>query len=220
MTDHTIKNVESGSGDEARESGSPLQGRRRLLRGGLAAAPVLMTLASRPALGGQWNVVGTGGNWGGGGGKCVAPSGFVSMPTSHPGKKYTCSGYTPDYWKNCAMYKQPWPSPYCYTSGWNSWGQPQQPTKFKECFSPCTCYSDSTTLLDVLKMGDVSPNDVARYCTAALLNCAANLTPVLSKSDVEGIWSEFASKGYFEPTAGVKWYHDDIVTYLQSTMYI
>jgi hypothetical protein len=45
---------------------------------------------------------------------------------------------------------------------------------------------------------------------------------VLTVPVLQGIWSEYINTGggtvgYFEPTAGVKWYHDDIVTYLLST---
>ena len=84
------------------------------MRGGLGVAPVLLTLVSRPVLGGG-SYGGGGGNWGGGwdggggkyGGKCVAPSGLVSMPTSQHGKTYSCTGCGPDYWKN--YYDKPKP---------------------------------------------------------------------------------------------------------------
>jgi hypothetical protein len=44
------------------------------------------------------------------------------------------------------------------------------------------------------------------------------LTPVLSEADVQNIWNEYCTKGYFEPTAGVQWGPDQIVAYLQTTM--
>src|SRR5690348_7746698 len=69
--------------------------RRRLLRGGLAAGPVVLTIASRPVLGQT---------------ACLAPSAMVSMPTS--GQQHAasmCSGLTPDQWAALATQ---WPSPY------------------------------------------------------------------------------------------------------------
>jgi hypothetical protein len=59
---------------------------------------------------------------------------------------------------------------------------------------------------------------LGRQITAALLNAAAGLTPVLSVTAVRDIWNEFVSKGYFEPTAGIQWDAAQIITYLNSTM--
>lgn len=58
---------------------------------------------------------------------------------------------------------------------------------------------------------------VARHIVAALLNAQAGLTPAVSVRTVKGIWNEYHSNGYFEPTAGVRWLSDDILTYLAST---
>lgn len=41
---------------------------------------------------------------------------------------------------------------------------------------------------------------------------------MLSEAQVVNIFNEWDLRGYFQPTAGVKWYGADIVTYLQSTM--
>ena len=210
----------------------PDQRRRRLLGRGLGAAPVLLTLVSRPVLGG--GSYGGGGNWGGDTGKCYAPSGFASMPTSQHGKKTYCSGCKPSYWSNCDVSKggNPWPSPYCATGSYDRWGNWQQPTKFRQPFSPCSGSYQTCTMLDALNLGGGSgqwggsygqwgssqQSQVAQYCTAALLNAASGWTPVLTEARVKGIWSEYCTKGFFEPTAGVKWYGDDIVAYLSSTM--
>ena len=195
--------------------------RRRLLRGGLLAAPILMTLTSRPVLGGQWKTVGGGGGkWGGGGGKCFTPSGFVSMPTSQHGKPSYCSGRTPGYWKQSQHFGS-WVAPYYPTTV--SWPGGHKATKFTEVFYGANSpYPPATTLLEVLGMQGGPPNDVARHIVAAVLNCAAGWTPVLTVPVLRGIWSEYINTGggtvgYFEPTAGVKWYHDDIVNYLLST---
>jgi hypothetical protein len=67
------------------------------------------------------------------------------------------------------------------------------------------------------------PDDVARHIVATALNIAAGWVPVLTIATIQGIWKQYmltggGTAGYFEPTAGVKWYHDDIVNYLLSTM--
>ena len=67
--------------------------RRRLLRGGVAAGSVVMTVASRPVFGQP----------------CLAASAMGSMPTSGHRAMQTCSGLTPEQWKASAA---DWPSPY------------------------------------------------------------------------------------------------------------
>ena len=89
----------------------------------------------------------------------------------------------------------------------------QQATLFSPPFLPSP-YPPETTLLAVLQ----NPGDaVAQHLAAALLNVASGLVPVLSEAMLQTIWLEYTSKGYFEPTAGVKWYSAEIVAYLQST---
>jgi hypothetical protein len=75
----------------------------------------------------------------------------------------------------------------------------------------------SNTLLEVLGLGGGGVNPLARHISAALLNAAAGLTPVLSETAVRTIWNEYVQKGYFSPTAGVKWSAAEIVTYLGQT---
>ena len=179
--------------------------RRRLLRGGLGAAP-LMTLLSRPALGG-----GTGG-----GGQCTTPSGFVSMPTSAHGTPKTCSGRTPGYWKQTQSFPD-WKPPFYPTTT-----SKHKATLFKDWFTP-TPYPSTTTFLDALNLMGGPPDDVARHIVATALNIQRGWVPVLTIAVIQGIWKQYmqtggGTVGYFEPTAGVKWYHDDIVNYLLSTM--
>lgn len=59
---------------------------------------------------------------------------------------------------------------------------------------------------------------VGRYIAAALLNAAAGKTPYLPATAIRKMWNDLLSFGYFEPTAGVRWNADQIVTYLRSTM--
>src|SRR3546814_14817851 len=62
--------------------------------GGLATAPLILTLASRPALSGG------GGHWGGG--KHCGPSTLMSGNTSSNNEPQGCKGKTPGYWKTHA----------------------------------------------------------------------------------------------------------------------
>ena len=75
------------------------------------------------------------------------------------------------------------------------------------------------TLLEVMQNSSGGGTfDVGNHLAAALLNAAKGWTPVLTVGQVQNIWSEYMSKGYFEPTAGAKWYAGDIVVYLKTTM--
>jgi hypothetical protein len=133
------------------------------------------------------------------------------MPTSEHGKPQFCIGRTPGYWKQSQHFDQ-WPLPYRPVA---KNGQPA--TKFKDVFTPSGPYT-TKTLLEVCGMGGGPPNPVGRHIVAALLNAARGWTPVLTVDAVKGIWSSYIQLGYYEPTAGVKWYHDQIVDYLTSTM--
>lgn len=77
--------------DESAKTDARREARRRVLLGGLATAPLIMTLASRPAL------AGGGGHWGGG--KNCGPSTLMSGNTSSNHEPEGCRGLTPGYWK-------------------------------------------------------------------------------------------------------------------------
>jgi len=185
----------------------PRAARRRLLQGGLAAAPVLMTLVSRPVLAGA----------------VQTPSAFCSGNTSTPGITLTSSGQTPTYWTQPQNFGA-WRPPY-YPVGTSSTQQvgliatqgssTLGPTLFDSVFKP---HYRNKSLLDVLKLQGGSTDQVARYCVAVVLNIAAGWTPVITVNTVKQIWSEYLTKGYFEPTAGIHWDAGQIVQYLKSTI--
>src|SRR5690349_1726624 len=68
------------------------QVRRRLLKAGVAAAPVLTTLVSRPVLGTQ----------------CTTCSAFTSMTGSRVSAYSACTGRSPETWAGTKT----WPDPY------------------------------------------------------------------------------------------------------------
>ena len=174
-------------------SGVPKASRRRLLQGALAGAPVLMTLVSRPVLAVQ----------------CTSPSGFVSANASTAGRGVNCTGHTPAYWANPANFGD-WPS------GFNP-APPGMVTRFNAQFDPDLPMNP--TLLQVLMFPNTGTmsNDVARNVTAALLNAAKGLTPVLTIQLVKHIWSEFGTTGFFSPSSGVHWNATEIIEYLFTT---
>lgn len=174
--------------------------RRRLLRGGLSVAPVLMASAPRSVMAG-------------GRGACVPASSFASINASRPDQQFTCSGRTPGYWKQPQWFGQ-WPAPSCVPTGNNA-------TKFDAVFGGFGGYPGKT-LLSVLELpgNSMGRDALARHIVAALLNAKSGKTPanVLSESRVKTVWSDFVRLGHFEPTAGIKWSADSITQWLKSTM--
>lgn len=179
--------------------------RRRLLRGTLGAAPVLMVSAPRSVMAG--------------GGICVPASSFASINASRPDKQFTCSGRTPGYWKQEQWFGQ-WPAPYI-PDGLSA-------TLFNDVFGAARGYPGKSLLYVLgLEGNPMGQGALARHIVAALLNAAAGLTlGVLDVGKVKGIWNEFVTKGYYEPTAGIQWYWDTSVpagtgsleVWLKSTM--
>jgi hypothetical protein len=164
--------------------------RRRLLRGGLAGAPVLLTLQSRSVM------------------AChsTTPSAFGSISQSRPENLISLSGQPPSWWCNTSNYSQ-WPSgyrPVDKTVG----GTTTYATKMQDVFQNCGTTFGPMTLVNVLKRSDSSGTGLVAKCVvAALLNGASGRTSAVLDADaVRRIWNGYRSNGYFEPTAGVKWY--------------
>jgi len=184
--------------DPQRKTDDRRADRRRLLQGGLAAAPVLLTLVSRPVLGAQ----------------CTTTSAKVSPGASGPGNRVAvCSGFTPGFWKQEQHFSS-WPSPYIPKTVQGVGDR--QATKFHPCFAGSQF--GSKTLLEVLDPSTADRAALARHIVAALLNAQSGRTPVLTVGGVKTIWAECTAKGCYEPTAGVRWYPQDIVAYLKTTM--
>jgi len=53
---------------------------------------------------------------------------------------------------------------------------------------------------------------------AALLNARSGRTPVLTEATVRNMWNDLINRGYFEPTAGVRWGATQIISYIRTTM--
>ena len=166
-------------------------GRRKLLKLGVAATPVLMSLASRSAF------------------AChsTTASAFGSVSNSRPELLQSSNGCSPNYWKSNSN----WPSPY-YSKAVKVGKQTIPATTFKSVFcvnGASSPFSDKTTLQEVLESSGGGNKAVARACVAALLNARSGKTPnsILSADDIiNRIWHQFSVRSYYEPTAGIKWY--------------
>jgi hypothetical protein len=177
----------------------PHPARRRVLRGGLASGPVLLTFASRPVLGGQ----------------CVTASASTSLNASRAATSYaTCSGRSPTTWASTS----PWPIPYYATTKHGSNGYAATPYHCTTTGLGGTTFSLSTMRDVMLLTDDGNVRSLGRYIAAALLNAKLGLTPVLTETMVRIMWNDYLLKSYFEPTAGIRWGPPEIVRYIQATI--
>lgn len=159
--------------------------RRRLLQGSAAAAPGILTLVSTPVRATYYT---------------TPASSFASINSSRPRDTHTVGGCKPSWWVNCSL--SSWPA-----SCKDSYGNPK---KFKDCFADHATYG-SKTLKQCLQLPyDTGMDGMVKHLCAAYLNAASGKVPyeVCSMPYARGIWSTYMSRGYHEPTAGVKWYAD------------
>jgi hypothetical protein len=179
--------------------------RRRLLRGSFGAAPVLMVSAPRSVMAGM----------------CTQASSFASINTSRPDVTMPCLGKAPDWWKEPSNSNQ-WPAAYKPTGG---------NATFSAVFGAPLSFEgfNDTSLLNVLQFGDSSgPRCLAKHMVAGALNALTGRVPaaIASLNILTEIYSSYrANLGYYEPTAGIKWYCDTssvgpggITPWLRSTM--
>ena len=173
-------------------STSAKDGRRRLLRGGLAAAPALLTLAARPVVAGV----------------CSTSSASVSMSSRTTTAVQCTSGKSPATWGNNG------------SSGVGDWpegavpegkGQGPAATTFNNVFGSGYDTVPPTTLLDVLRFkSDTGGDGLAKHLVAAYLNAVKGYTPavVLDVVTAKNIWGSFKARTYYEPSAGIRWFAD------------
>ena len=227
--------------------------RRKLLRGGLAAAPVLMTVASRPVLGQV---------------ACTASAiTSINMQSSINHNCTITSGLSPEKWKTLAAQ---WPSPYAgntavastsgttpksaktnnnallqqqlaaaagYTPGPTMTSSSSTTTSSSSTTTSGSSYSATATpfhcsttgfgghvfakksmveVIDLMQSGGL--NSLGRYMVAALLNARAGRTPMLNETNVRAMWNDLINRGYYEPTAGIRWGATEIVAYIKTTI--
>ena len=182
--------------------------RRRLLHGGLSAAPVLMVSAPRSVMASD--------------GACATGSAYAMSTLAQSGVRASqpvCSGHSPEYWSGCSL--SYWPGTCLHTA--------TSTKKFDDLFGSANGYGSSVRLRDVVSLSSATDKDkLARYVVAALLNVRKGKTPavVMTESTVMEIWAACSAGSYYEPTAGVFWYAGSsvpatsggVVEWLKSTM--
>jgi len=212
------------SSEKPMDTPSPRSGsRRKLLRGGLAAAPVLMTVASRPVLGQM---------------ACTASAATsISMQSSINHNCTITRGLSPEQWKALASQ---WPTPY---SGKSTTAATSTTSAITAATTTATSRTSSSTgshaatpfhcsltglgghvfsnrsmveVIDVMQSGGLS--SLGRYIVAALLNAHSGRTPMLSATNVRAMWNDLLHRGYYEPTAGIRWGATEIVAYIKTTI--
>lgn len=220
-------------------------GRRNFTRAGLIVSGAIVTLKSAPVLAGNKGAFpGTPTNIQYR--ECESPSGFTSMNVSAPGKTQpSCGGLSPGGWKawpsfwpygyipgTCNVTKNN--STNNQVDNCNSW-DPQTGTPFhsgivgtlaKPRSYPAgfpgfsgNVFGDKS-LMGVMHLnGNADPARLGMHCVASILNVAKGLVPetVLTIPVILNMWTATSGGGYYEPTAGVKWYAEDVVNFLAST---
>jgi hypothetical protein len=175
--------------------------RRRLIRGGLAAGPVLMTVASRPVMAQD----------------CTTSSAHTSLSGSRQVTTASCNGGSPAYWISQTPAQTTKQTSYLMEAR----GAGQPATTFGSIFTSLYGYGD-LSLLQVLQAGHsaLDKSGLAAHLVAAVLNAQAGFTPpsVLSVGKAQDIWADYNRLGYFEPTAGVRWDSAQTIDWLKTTM--
>jgi hypothetical protein len=171
--------------------------RRRLAKAGIGAAGILATLESRATMSPMI---------------CKSPSGALSGGlSSHYGPAPVCQGRSPGYWKN---HTSSWPVPITtwfadvfYVSGNRRY---------------CTVKQKNTSYLCSTMLNLVSPQgfdkyNLAMHAIATYLNIKSGKINFLSVDTLLAMWADVQIKGYYSPTAGVKWNAEQVKNYLQAT---
>lgn len=183
--------------------------RRGFLGKGIKAAPFVITLASQPALGEI----------------CFTPSRALSKNTSisQQGKDGVCTGAESP--GNYAAKQNPttrgayhWPSSPKPTDPLHPTfkeGNHEGVTKFTKTVNGNVVSQTFGEALNVNAPGQVHFHLIAAYLNVKGGNGAVISPKAITADGVLTMWQEYASRGYYEPVAGVKWYEKEIVEYLK-----
>ncbi|SBT05234.1 conserved hypothetical protein [Candidatus Accumulibacter aalborgensis] len=178
-------------------------GRRRLMRAGLAAAPVLMALKSRSVLAADI---------------CIKASAFASLQAnttvSHAVETFTC--FSHGYWKN-----QPFPAPYGNKATSYFLGVPRGASgSVSAGFSgnPGGTFSGKT-LQQILELSGGSFNELARNTVATFLTAVQYgdnpQTVLLTQAQCRTLWMSLAGGGTWSPFTGANWDLTETLAYFK-----
>jgi len=193
--------------DSPESNTSPAEPRRRFLKGALAAGPVLITLQSKPVLGGV----------------CQSPSGRISGSMSQRTNQIeTCTGYPCSYWRTAGSEK----------GGGAGWIEIRPDTTFNSVFRPGAMFNSRqfklvghlprpATMYDVLcATPDRDPFGLCGHFVAAMLNIKSGRVPptVMDSPRLFQVWNEWARTGYYRPSAIAEpWNAMALVQYVKSS---
>lgn len=208
--EHNSQEPERGSTRSETASALPAKGmgRRKLLRAGASAAPVLLTLASGPVSATN---------------SCVVASSFVSVTTfkSRNPTKTTVQCTT----RNC----EDWYAQSCLPSS----GTPSRPTcmnvSVNTLLGTTTSNYKSWLLYDVMKNGSSGITTsgelgVLQHLIALCLNVTQGFAPSpgsISQTYLQGIWTNYKanSNTYVLSGSGISWDSSQLITWLRVQMY-
>lgn len=203
MTDDPNQVSKSGAsiGDQTSRKVVSAAARRRLLKGGVSAAPVILTLTSRPVLGFE--------------NACLSPSRMISGNHSGFAGPITCGGETLAFYEAQAKQNQPPPWATLFFTSVFGTGYPY----------------DSTAPGDPKKLGPVfldsyagydgnanSTSGFACYIIAAYLNALNNVgsvSSVLTSAQVVSMWNDVIGTGQYCPQISMCWNAKGVIGYFQ-----
>lgn len=203
MNDHRAQ-PEGAPGDAPPAVRPADPSRRRLIRGGIAASPVLLTLASRPV----------------GATTCTVASSFVSVATfksRNPGASAQCTSKSCEWWKS-----------EC-TSGMTHKAYMDATTvqTFFGTTAPSSSYAGRTLgsiLRDAAGIQTSSELGVLQHLISLSMNIrcgyvtsAGNVTPVY----INTVWSNYKSNGnlYKLAASSIDWDSSELVTWARMLIY-
>jgi hypothetical protein len=181
--------------------------RRRFLQGALAAGPIIVTLHSKPVLGGV----------------CQSPSRRMSGSMSQRTAQIdTCSGRPCSYYRSTG-------APGGTAAGWTQLRPErifndvlrggQMPTSWQ--LTTVGTVSQRSTMYQVLcATPDKDPHGLCGHFVTALLNINAGRVPpsVLDQAKLFGMWTDWRRSGFYQPSAtSPAWNAAAIVRYFNAT---
>jgi len=233
ITESSSQSVQSMETEGSQPSFDEFEHRRRILKGAAVAAPLMMTVASRPVLGM--------------GARCT-PSAWVSGNLSDHGKELrSCGGRSPGYWKN-----HDWGGTGCYPGSgeWNKWGDnkwggsrwggskrdDKKRSKYNKSESdgtpfhqfsrsgrrrgifPGRGYKDKTMMEVLWSKGHEDPDKLGAHIIAAYLNAKTIPEYGMTPKQVLDMYNQLERRGYYQPGgAGAPMSRQEVVMFIQNT---
>ena len=198
MNDETKREVPGSQGSviSADRFAKVLPSRRRLIAGGLVAAPIVASIQSRKALAAD----------------CLTPSGNLSGNVSTGAQVGTCTGKSAYYWSHLGGGQ--WPGGSSTANG-----------SFHPAFASgpiANLGSDSMKQVVDYYSNATEAKWLAAYIVAAYLNVLAGYISIPGFDQtalvnlVKGIWGDYALYGVYKVNPTVSWDASKIKTYLTS----